>query len=158
MIGQFTRLLEYTFHKEADRAGQSGLSCQPPGARQFPFSRDLDLHTSRLLPLTSDPPRRRRERRGSERLALSQLSTHHSQRFLIELSTMLFLRFYRQPTTHNLPRLLLPAKRNWRDAVVLAPRSGTGRRRRLASPQSAANVSLSLNSPPSTVSICREAL
>jgi hypothetical protein len=154
MIGQFTRLLEYTFHKEA---GQSGLSCQPPGARQFPFSRDLDLHTSRLLPLTSDPPRRR-ERRGSERLALSQLSTHHSQRFLIELSTMLFLRFYRQPTTHNLPRLLLPAKRNWRDAVVLAPRSGTGRRRRLASPQSAANVSLSLNSPRSAVSICREAL
>ena len=55
-----------------------------------------------------------------------QLSTHHSQRFLIELSTMLFLRFYRQPTTHNLPRLLLPAKRNWRDAVVLAPRSVTG--------------------------------
>ena len=53
MIGQFTRLLEYTFHKEADRAGLSGLSCQPPGARQFPFSRDLDLHTSRLLPLTS---------------------------------------------------------------------------------------------------------
>ena len=39
---------------------------------------------------------------------------------------------YRQPATHNPQRLLLPAKRNWRHAVVLASRSDTGRRRRLA--------------------------
>jgi hypothetical protein len=30
------------------------------------------------------------------------------------------------PTPYNEQRLLLPAKRNWRDAVVLAPRSVTG--------------------------------
>ena len=33
---------------------------------------------------------------------------------------MLFLGFYRQPTTLNLPRFLPPAKRNWRREVVLA--------------------------------------
>ena len=33
---------------------------------------------------------------------------------------------YQQPTTHNLPRFLPPAKRNWREAVVLASRSDTG--------------------------------
>ncbi len=36
---------------------------------------------------------------------------------------------YPKPTTHNLPRCSQPAKRNWRDAVVLAPRSGTGLRK-----------------------------
>ena len=43
---------------------------------------DLDLHTSILSPLTSDRPRRRRERS--------------------ELSTMFFLGSYQQPTTSNL--------------------------------------------------------
>ena len=34
------------------------------------------------------------------------------------LETALYRRFL--PTTYNLPRFLQPAKRNWRDAVVLA--------------------------------------
>jgi hypothetical protein len=45
---------------------------------------DLDLHTSNLIPHTSVPPRRRRERS--------------------ELSTMFFLGSYQQPTTSNVQR------------------------------------------------------
>ena len=32
-----------------------------------------------------------------------------------ELSMLFLSAFYPQPTTHNLPRFLKPAKRNWRD-------------------------------------------
>jgi hypothetical protein len=43
--------------------------------------------------------------RERSELSISQLSMLHSPRFLIELSTMLFLHFYQQPTTHNSQRL-----------------------------------------------------
>ena len=54
------------------------------------------------------------------------LRSRAEERFFVPTLRVQVLGSYQQPTTHNLPRFLPPAKRNWREAVVLASRSDTG--------------------------------
>jgi hypothetical protein len=130
-----------------ERAGKrSGARRSVPRSEE---RRDLDLHTSVLSPLTSVPlgyPQptailtareaelARRSRTGATKWYWPAQADWRlsSSRERSELSNVFFLGSYRLlPTTCNAqPSIdLKPAKRNWRDVVVLAPRSGTGLRK-----------------------------